>query len=89
MSWMTDWFDELLLKRIAGLLVRRGLDYIGTLLVALPCFGTNLCTNTSEFLAANTEDIVTVSIGLVMLLLSVFLSFKQKKQDVKTIRRGY
>lgn len=86
MSWLSKWFDELLLKRVTGLLTRKILDWIVGALAASVCFGTELCTSLSEWIVQNMTQIEAFSLAAVVAVFTTLWSFNQKKEDVKKIK---
>lgn len=87
MSWFGKWFDELLLKRVVGLVTRRLIDFIVGALGATVCFGTDVCESLGEWIAANVSSIEAFVLAAALAAVSTVWSFKQKKNDVKEIRK--
>lgn len=80
------WLDELLMKRIIGLLIRRLLVFLSGVLVASYCFGTKVCTSFAEWLSLNEDGIVALGIALTFFVVSTVWSYFQKKNDLNHIR---
>lgn len=81
------WFDRVIAKQILGLLFRRLLVVVGTLLMAGSCLGTDVCHSLAEWLDVNSDQIVEFAIGAVFLLVSIVLSYIQKVRERSQIKR--
>jgi len=87
MSWLSDLFDSMLLKRVVGLAVRRLIDFAAGALLTISCFGTDICGSFASWISQNATQLEVFLISLVMGAISAAWSFSQKKSDIKEIRR--
>lgn len=72
------WLDTVLAKKILGLLFRRALVVVGTLLLAAHCLGTTVCQTFAQYLDLHSDQIVEFAVGSILLLVSVLLSYVEK-----------
>lgn len=86
MSWLSNWIDGLLVKRVLGLLVRRAIDFVAGALLTVSCFGTNICESFASWLSENATEAETFIIAGILAIVSILWSFTQKRTDIKTIR---
>lgn len=87
MSWLSDWMDDILMKRVVGLIARRLIDFVAGALLTVSCFGTDICSSFSTWITTNATELEVFLVATVLGLVSMVWSLSQKKGDVKEIRR--
>lgn len=80
----TGWIDELIFKRVIGLLVRKGLDYLVGILLAsvFPVF-----ISLGQWILENQVELQAAIIAVIVGIVTTLWSFVQKKKDVVKIRK--
>jgi len=84
-SSIRSWFDNLLLKRIIGMGVRKGLDWIVGALMAVT--GYPIVTRLAQWITENEAELEAALIAGILGLITTLWSFFQKQEDVAEIKR--
>lgn len=86
MSWF-KWFDDMLLKRVVGLAVRKAIDYAVAALAVVGCFGLDICGALAGFISEHFDGIEALIVAAAGAVITFIWSFTQKKKDVAEIKR--
>ena len=81
---MGAWIDNILLKRVIGILVRRLIDVVAGVLLAA---SAPVLVSLGEWVLANGKEIEALLLAIALSLFSIIWSWTQKKEDQQKIKR--